>query len=70
MNDRSCSLGGMDEQRRITIRPYTKRTQGSVFASPVHEFPDFGNNDGTDLRTGREAPNDGDRSSAAWKSWA
>jgi hypothetical protein len=54
MNDWSCSLGGMDEQRRITIRPYTKRTQRSVFASPVHEFPDFGNNDGTFTNRGSD----------------
>ena len=35
-------------------RPYTKRTQGSVFASPVHEFPDFGNNDGTFTNRGSD----------------
>ena len=36
------------------LAPTPNGHRGSVFASPVHEFPDFGNNDGTFTNRGSD----------------
>jgi hypothetical protein len=48
----SCRPNPCDGGLPFALTPNGHR--GSVFASPVHEFPDFGNNDGTFTNRGSD----------------